>query len=156
MKPCASLHLSSYNIVSSNGRSLTFPNIDFKNLMDYQYNKYKTFKLVLNSFYNFSSVAFPATQRIINIQVSGLDFFQCYDYSNGQRKIANFGTFMCDRSSASAITLTSAIQGVMFNKPQSGKVDITVTLYDALTNTSTTANYGSLLFCFSIYGIEKE
>ena len=156
MNPCASLHLSSYNVVSSNGRSLTFPNIDFKKLMDYQYDKYKTFKLVLNSFYNLNSSAMLIYQRIVNIQVSGLDFIQCYDFSNGQRKIANFGTFLCDRQSASAITLTSAIQGVMFNKPQSGKVDITVTLYDAMTNTSSTANYQSLLFCFSIYGIEKE
>ena len=155
IKPCASLHFSSYNVQSSNGRSLTFPNIDFKKLLDYQYDKYKTFKMVFNGFYNIFSVNTPATQRIVNVQMTGLDFFNCYDYSNGQRKVANFGTVMVDRQNNSAITLTSAISGVMFNKPQA-KVDITITLYDALTNTSTNANYQSLLYSFSIYGIEKE
>ena len=134
------------------GSTLTFSNINIKELLGDLYDKYNKVKIVLNGFSNFNATT--VSNRFVLIRMTGLDWVNCLEYGTNLTTIATLGAAQVGSAGSGTNTQMASNWGCDFNKPSNSAVNLTIFLHDSISNSiSASTNYGSSQFFFSIYGI---
>lgn len=152
-KESATITFNSGRVSSMGSSNLEFKGVPLKEILGNMWDKYKKFKLVLNTHGgNFNSGFF---NRQHSIRISGLPFINTTDYKiyNNIEKSLVY-TLPTFPNSMINLNQFPANFGGIFLKPPNPNVDITISVLDRnilLVN----GNIGFNIFTFSIYGVEE-
>ncbi len=136
------------------GGYLVFNNFNMREILGDLYDKYDKFKLVLNAVSNSNTNTTMNYERHIAIQMSGLSWVNCLDYSSNDSTTATLGILSIGVNSLSNNQMSSN-WGCVFNKPSNNNVSLTISLYGMFYNEVRLNNdYGNTTFYFNIYGVK--
>lgn len=154
-KESALLTLQSGNVSSLGSPTLAFTDIPIRDILGDMWDKYKKFKLVLNSHGGYFLNGISTNTQFF-VRISGLDFINTTEYSiiNNYPRTA---IFLLPTITTSVVNVNQlpANYGYTFMKPSNGKVDLTCVILDR-NMTVPTFNIGVNMFVFSIYGIDDD
>jgi hypothetical protein len=152
-KESATITFNSGRVSSMGSSNLEFKGVPIKEILGDMWDKYKKFKLVLNTHAGNNNSGYFNKQH--SIRISGLPFINTTDYKiyNNIEKSLVY-TLPTFPNSMINLNQLPANNGGTFLKPSNHNVDITINFIDRnflLVN----ANIGFNIFTFSIYGIEE-
>ena len=152
-KESATITFNTGRVSSMGSSNLEFKGVPIKEILGDMWDKYKKFKLVLNTHGgNFNSAYF---NRQHSIRISGLPFINTTDYKiyhNTEKSLVY--TLPVFANSMQQLNQLPANNGGVFLKPPNPNVDININFLDRnflLVN----GNIGFNAFTFSIYGVEE-
>ena len=129
--------------------------INLQTVLGSMYNKYSRFKICLTSFGNASGGTLTDINRIININIAGLQWNnQSYDTTTGTI-ISSVNIASVDMINQGRSVNFAGETGFVFFKPNSSDVVIRIFLTRVFDDTLQAVQYPNCVFCFSIYGIEE-
>ena len=152
-KESATITFNSGRVSTLGSSNLEFTGIPLKEILGDMWDKYKKFKLVLNTHAgNFNSTYF---NRQYILRISGLPFINTTDY----KIFNNTGKCLYYPLPVQSTTMQNLNQfvannGGTFLKPANPNVDIFISFLDRNLNL-VNANIGFNVFTFSIYGVEE-
>ncbi len=143
--------------VNTNGHTITWNSINLKDVMGSMYEKYSKFKICLTSFANTNTGLTGVTNgdRCLSIFVNGLDFINSgYDSGSFNYSQTWVGCCTVTTNAVSNFNFTGEIGQTFLINKSNYTTNITIQL-KRIDNAAitTTVNYGSSVFCFTIYGI---
>ena len=152
-KESATITFNSGRVSSLGSSNLEFKGVPLKEILGDMWDKYKKFKLVLNTHAGNFNSAFLTRQYMLRI--SGLPFINTTDY----KIIQNMEKTLYYALPSQSTTMQNLNQfpanyGGTFLKPSNHNVDITINFLDRGFNL-VNANLGFNIFTFSIYGVEE-
>ena len=139
----------------------TFSNVNMKNVLGDMFDKYKYFKIVINSVSGFagSAATFTPVSNVF-VGLSGLDWVS--NTTNGSPSaIGKFHQIFTMPSNGSSFYNYPIEKGIIFRKSSVYNVDLKVSLYNSRTSnivvSQTTGTVGfSFFFNFTIYGLSED
>lgn len=138
--------------------SITWADINLRNLLGVLYYKYKRFKICLTSFGNVNTGAIAAAaDRTLLLNLRGFQWEnQTFDsITNTNRDAVIMSTITVASANGVALNYTGEI-GWVFLKPDFDTISINISFTRATDNGINSAiNYGDSVFCFSIYGVDE-
>lgn len=158
-------------IISNNRHSMTWYNVNLRNLLGPMYDKYNAFNLCFNNFSmsmsgaNYGTVASSYDNQILHVYMSGLSFLSC---DNQQLGPSNYSTILRTIKLPTGASAGNLPDSQIFSDKvyvtflkNCDNVNITIDLKTVATNTYP-AGINSILylpghfaFNFSVYGIEE-
>ena len=152
-KESATITFNSGRVSTLGSSNLEFTGIPLKEILGDMWDKYKKFKLVLNTHAgNFNSGYF---NRQYILRISGLPFTNTTDYKiyNNTEKCLYYA-LPVQSTTMQNLNQFVANNGGTFLKPSNPNVDIFISFVDRNYN-MVNANLGFNVFTFSIYGVEE-
>lgn len=152
-KESATITFNSGRVSTLGSSNLEFTGIPLKEILGDMWDKYKKFKLVLNTHAgNFNSAYF---NRQYMVRISGLPFINTTDYKifNNTEKCLYYA-LPVQSTTMQNLNQFVANNGGTFLKPANPNVDIFISFLDRHLG-QPNINLGFNIFTFSIYGVEE-
>ena len=153
-KESATITFNSGRVSTLGSSNLEFTGIPLKEILGDMWDKYKKFKLVLNTHAgNFNSGFF---NREYMIRISGLPFTNTTDFNYVPNKTGRCLYYALQTKSTTMQNLNQFVanNGGTFLKPANPNVDIFISFLDRGLGPPN-INLGFNIFTFSIYGVEE-
>ena len=129
-------------------------NINLQQVLGSMYSKYTKFKFCITSFGNAGGGAISDLDRIVEINVEGLQWInQTYNTTTGSN-LNNTVVSTADLLATGRTINYTGETGAIFLKPYSNMVDIRIYLKRIVDNTLQDTQFPQMTYCFSIYGVE--